>query len=264
MVLIEGGRFRTGAPRREPGRRSNETQRDVELTRPFYVSVTEISNRAFRRFRPGHLSGAVRGHNLEVDTHPVVRVGWEDAAQYCNWLSQQESLEPFYEKVSGRMVAVRPSTHGYRLPTEAEWAWVARYAPDGRSRKYPWGQVLPVTAGSGNYADQQADDLLATALDEYDDGYPVTAPVDSFSPDDRGMFNLGGNVAEWVHDIYTVYGSGESTVVLDPLGPIDGELHVIRGSSWMDATVSELRLTFRDYGKGGRPDLGFRIARYAQ
>jgi hypothetical protein len=53
-------------------------------------------------------------------------------------------------------------------------------------------------------------------------------------------------------------------VFKDPLGPTEGELHVIRGSSWMDSSISELRLTYRDYGTDARPDLGFRIARYLE
>ncbi len=70
-------------------------------------------------------------------------------------------------------------------------------------------------------------------------------------------------MAEWMHDVYTIYASGEA-VAKDPTGPDDGEFHVIRGSSWMDSSVSELRLTYRDYGNSPRPDVGFRIARYAE
>jgi len=75
---------------------------------------------------------------------------------------------------------------------------------------------------------------------------------------------MGGNVAEWVHDYYTIYPAASTAVETDPLGPQDGQYHVIRGSSWMDSTISELRLTYRDYGDKARPDLGFRIARYAE
>jgi formylglycine-generating enzyme required for sulfatase activity len=67
-----------------------------------------------------------------------------------------------------------------------------------------------------------------------------------------------------VHDFYSIYPSGSSEVHRDPLGPVSGDYHVIRGSSWMDSTVTELRLSFRDYGDKARPDVGFRIARYAE
>ena len=118
---------------------------------------------------------------------------------------------------------------------------------------------------SGNYADLSAKELLPATVKDYDDGFPATAPVDSYTPNGLGLKNLGGNVAEWVHDVYTVYGTLIGPVAeIDPLGPEEGGLHVIRGSSWMDSSISELRLSCRDYGTEPRPDVGFRIARYAK
>jgi len=264
LILIDGGRLQMGASRREPGRRANETLRDVELTRRFYLSVTEVSNHEFREFQGRHVSGQVGGVNLEIDDHPVVRVTWEDAARYCNWLSEKDGLPPVYVERGGDVVGVRPVSLGYRLPTEAEWAWAARHAGRDKPLKYPWGDSLPVAGASGNYADESAGGLLGGTLDGYEDPYPATAPVDSFRPNDIGLLNVGGNVAEWVHDIYTIYASTPGVVELDPLGPEEGDLHVIRGSSWMDDSVSELRLTYRDHGGNPRPDVGFRIARYAE
>jgi formylglycine-generating enzyme required for sulfatase activity len=104
---------------------------------------------------------------------------------------------------------------------------------------------------------------VASVLSGYDDTFPATAPVDSFPANARGLHQMGGNVAEWMHDVYTVYASGQSEVSVDPAGPRQGELHTIRGSSWMDSSITELRLTYRDYGSRPRPDLGFRVVRYA-
>ena len=263
LRLITPKRFEMGASRREPGRRANESLRTVELTRSFYLSTMEITNRQFREFRNGHRSGAVSGHNLEVDHHPVVRITWQDAAAYCNWLSQQESLPPAYVNAGGKLIGANPPTTGYRLPTEAEWAQAARYAGD-RKLKYPWGSALPVAPGSGNYADESAKGLVTMTVPNYTDKFPVTAPVDSFSANELGMFNLGGNVSEWVHDLYTIYPSGARKVMQDPMGPTEGEFHTIRGASWMHGSVTQLRLSFRDYGNKPRPDVGFRIARYLE
>lgn len=263
LRLIDPLQFSMGASRREPGRRANETLREVEITQPYYISTTEVMNLQFREFKKGHRSGDANGHNLEVGHHPVVQVTWEDAARYCNWLSAKDSLPPAYVVKGDTLVPASPPTTGYRLPTEAEWVRASRYASgDGdKPMKYPWGMALPVAPGSGNYADLSAVNLVATTIPNYNDTFPVTAPVDSFAPNALGLHNMGGNVAEWVQDYYTVNASSGPGIQKDPMGPSEGTLHVIKGSSWMQASVSELRLSYRDYGDKARPDLGFRIAR---
>jgi len=262
LRLIGPRRFLMGASRREPGRRANETLREVEITRPYYIATLEVSNRQFREFKKDHRSGSIGEHNLEIDHHPVVNVTWEEAVRYCNWLSETDSLPAYYVHRDGRWAASVPATTGYRLPTEAEWVGAARY-PDGTSAlKYPWGDSLPATPGSGNYADLSAKGLVPRILTNYNDSFPVTAPAASFEPNSLGLYNLGGNVAEWMHDYYTIYRSGGSEVARDPWGPPEGKHHVIRGSSWMHGSVTELRLSYRDYGVEPRSDVGFRIARY--
>ena len=117
--------------------------------------------------------------------------------------------------------------------------------------------------GAGNFADRRAQPLVAQVLADLDDGFAATAPVGSFAANPLGFFDLGGNVAEWTHDLYTVQPAG-SVAAVDPAAAGAGALRVIRGSSWQHSGVTELRLAFRDYGDGKRNDLGFRIARYAQ
>jgi formylglycine-generating enzyme required for sulfatase activity len=262
LRLIEGGRFTAGASRRVPGRRANETLINIEISHPFYLATREVTNREFRAFSKGHRSGSAGSASLEIDHHPAVRVSWNNAARYCNWLSEQESLPAVYAEKGGTMVPRSPLPAGYRLPTEAEWVWAARYDAEGRKRKYGWGSELPIPSQAGNYGDQSADPILGDSLPDYSDGYPATAPVGSFRASQRGLHNMGGNVSEWVQDLYTIY-PPSSTVMVDPLGPSEGEYHVIRGASWMDDTITELRLSYRDYGDEPRPDVGFRIARSA-
>jgi formylglycine-generating enzyme required for sulfatase activity len=251
-----------GASRREPGRRANETLREVELVRPVYLAVREVTNGQFRRFKAGHHSGRFSNHELDADEQPVVQVTWEDAAEYCNWLSAQEGLPPVYATREGRLATTQPVGTGFRLPTEAEWSRAARY-PDGGPLKYPWGAALPVPLRSGNYADESARPVVAVVLQGYDDRYPVSAPVGSFRPSALGFFDLGGNVAEWVQDVYSIP-PADAAPERDPLGPAAGELHVVLGSSYLQGTVTELRLSYRDYATKARPDVGFRIARYAE
>jgi len=264
LILVKGGQIKMGAPRREPGRRANEPLRDVELARPFYMATTEVTNAQFREFLASHDSGRAGTQSLNVDTYPVVRVTWPQAAAYCNWLSQRDKLPPTYERRGGTLVAKVPLTTGYRLPTEAEWARVARYPGGQGPLRYPWGKAFPIPPEAGNYGDQSAREILRRTLPDFTDSYAATAPVSSLGPNALGFFHLGGNVAEWMHDLYAITPSISGKRVTDPTGPAEGEYHVIKGASWRHASVTELRLSYRDYGKEARPDLGFRIARYAE
>jgi formylglycine-generating enzyme required for sulfatase activity len=262
MRLVRGGRFQMGASRREPGRRANETLREVELQRPFYIAAREVTNAQFRKWKSDHSSGRFGAHDLSGEANPVVNVTWEQAAEYCNWLSGQEGLPAAYAVRDGKLAPVSPRNTGYRLPTEAEWSRSARYAGEGQLR-FPWGNALPAPPRAGNFADESARSLVAVVLQGYDDRFPATAPVGSFPPNGLGLSDLGGNVAEWVNDVYAIP-PPDAPVERDPTGPRDGALHVILGSSFLQGTVSELRLSYRDYGTKPRPDVGFRVARYAE
>jgi formylglycine-generating enzyme required for sulfatase activity len=235
----------------------------VQFKRPFYVGVNEVTNGQFRKFKSEHRSGIVGQHTLDLDNQPVVGVTWQEAALFCNWLSQQEGLPPAYENKNGKLTPVQPLTTGYRLPTDAEWEWVSRYEGGGKFRRYPWGDSLPVAARSGNYADATARLIIQDVIPDYDDGFAAAAPAGKFAANPLGLFDLGGNVAEWVHDYYTVSGDS-SSVAVDPAGPADGKQHVIRGSSWKQSGVTDLRLSARDFSDSQRNDVGFRIARYAE
>jgi formylglycine-generating enzyme required for sulfatase activity len=263
LKLMPIGRFVMGSPRREPGRRANEAQREVEFKRAFYMGVTEVTNGQFRKFKPEHRSGIVGNHTLDLDNQPVVGVTWQDAASYCNWLSEQEGLTPAYEKKGDALVAKNPLTSGYRLATDAEWEWAARRERNGALRRYPWGDALPVAPRSGNYADLTARLIVQDVVPDYEDGYAASAPAAKFPPNALGLYDMGGNVAEWIHDYYTV-SIDSSSIAVDPTGPTEGKQHVVRGSTWKNASVTDLRLSARDFGDAARNDMGFRVARYAE
>lgn len=263
LTRINPARFKMGASRREQGRRANETLRVIQLTHPVYMGLKEVTNREFREFQPDHDSGTFKAIDLNQDNQPVAQVTWEQAARFCNWLSRKEGLPPVYAEVNGQLRATNPIGNGYRLPTEAEWEFCARYGPTAKSWKYPWGESFPPAAKTVNIADASATNILTLVIDKYEDAHPAAAPVGSFPPNPEGLFDLGGNVAEWCHDYYAIYPFRPGQTDTDPAGPAEGQHHVIRGGSWKHASIRNLRAAYRDYQDEPRADLGFRVCRYA-
>ena len=261
LRLVLPGEFTMGSSRREQGRRSNEALRAVRLTEGFYLGIKEVSNAEFRQFDPEHDSGSFSGESLDGDEQPAVRITWEQVAQFMNWLSIRDSLQPVYEEADGTWLPVRPLRNGYRLPTEAEWAWAARFAGREEPLIFAWGAVLPPPDRVGNFADISARQLLPTTLVTYNDGFSVSAPSGSFAANPLGIFDLGGNVSEWVQDYYEVGRTETEAVVEDPLGPVSGRFRVVRGPSWRGLTVTDLRMASRKFSADGDEWIGFRIAR---
>ncbi len=251
-----------GAARREPGRRSNEIEKTVQLTRPYYLSIFEVSNAQFKKFDPAHDSGILWRSVLTGDDRPVVNISWNAAARFCNWLSEQEGLPAAYELRNSNYVPVVPMNNGYRLPTEAEWAYAARYADGPTPTRFPWGNTMPPTGVDANYADVSAANMVPYHLERYNDSYRGPSPVGTFKPNAFGIFDLAGNVSEWIHDYYSI--ALEPNLLTDPAGPKDGQYHVVRGSNYTHGRFSELRWTYRDYGFEAKPEIGFRVARYLE
>ena len=254
--------FSLGAPRRQPGRRANEAERNVALYRPFYLGIKEINNGQFKRWRANHNSASIKNQSLDLNEQPVVNISWSDAALFCNWLSEQENLPQFYNFDNGVLQGFNWNAIGYRLPTEAEWAWAARFDQDNQPRLFPWNNDLyPPNQSIANYADVTAKSFIPFTLSGYRDNYAVSAPVGSFKANGKGIYDMGGNVAEWVNDFYAV-NSHRGEHIVDPRGPSAGSRHVIRDASWALASRSELRLSYREAGSTKRLDVGFRVARY--
>jgi formylglycine-generating enzyme required for sulfatase activity len=261
--LVEAvNEFSLGAPRRDAGRGSNEVERRVKLTRAFYLSKTEVSNEQFRQFTRDHDSGQAGGKSLNREQQPAVQLSWQQAASFCNWLSRREGLPTFYIEREGIIVGFDPNSKGYRLPTEAEWAYATRIQDEAIWR-FAWGEAWPPSNGSANLADAPSAIVTGRILNGYSDGAVVSADVGTFPPNPRGLYDMGGNVAEWVNDVYRIPVPNEP-LVENPMGELSGDNYTIRGASWGLSRLRELRLTYRDYGERGRDDLGFRVARYAE
>lgn len=254
MKLFKPSSFVMGAPRHETGQRANEFVRQVTLDRYFYASRREVTQRQFAAFQP---SASVAAQNM-----PITNVSWIEAAQFCNWLSAQEGLKPFYKFSGNRFAGYTASANGYRLLSEAEWEWLARQAGRPQETRFPWGNEPVIPSGSGNISDESARGKARFYVPDYDDGFAGLAPVGSFDADRSGLNDLFGNVSEWVNDYYSLTPPVKGETFENPLGGPSGDKHVIKGSNWQSGTLTELRPSYRDAGNEGRKNVGFRIGRY--
>lgn len=198
----------------------------------FSVWETRVKDYAAYAAANSGVDGSWRSPGFpQGDTHPVVNVSWNDAVAFCRWLTATE-----------RQAARLKADQEYRLPTDAEWSYAAGIGgkeegstPKEKDSKlmgvYPWGQAPPSPRGFGNYA-----------LGKDRDGYDQTSPVGSYGKCELGLYDMGGNVAEWCQDFY----SGQS-----------GD-RVLRGGSWRD---NVLDASDRDAGDPSlrRQDCGFRV-----
>jgi len=269
LLLLPAGKYLQGSDRREQGRRNNEVQREVTLTRAFYLAEREVTNAQFRAFKSGHLSGVAMEKSLDLDDQAVSKVSWDEAVEYCNWLSLRDGLPVAYERRDGRWQLVAPYNRGYRLPTEAEWEYAARFVDGQRWQRFPWGEALLPPAGSANLGGTESlptkpgpDSRLASSLPDYSDQHAVVAPVGSYARSAAGFHDLGGNVSEWMHDVYISL--PDARPVTDPMGAAESGPHVVRGANWRTATIAELRPAWRDRSLEPMQTLGFRVARFAE
>jgi formylglycine-generating enzyme required for sulfatase activity len=196
----------------------------VPLGQDLMVSIWETRCRDYDLFikESKHRAPLMPGFLQGLD-HPVVFVSRDDAVAFCEWLTQSERRQGV------ERIAV---SHQYRLPTDVEWTLMVGLeenlglSPSWRDarkeRVFPWGLAWPPPGKIGNFADVAA--ALAPgvsgerAIPGYDDGFEKTAPVGSFPPSSKGIYDLSGNVQEWVADAYSMVDSNH--------------LGVLRGGGW--------------------------------
>ncbi|MEP3248361.1 MAG: SUMF1/EgtB/PvdO family nonheme iron enzyme [Sneathiella sp.] len=254
LKLFKPGRITLGAPRHEKGQRANEFIRNVSLTRHFYIAENEVTEKQFAAFK-----GAARGTSPRL---PAANMTWIEAAQYCNWLSKKEGFTSFYTFKGTRYAGFNPASNGYRLPSEAEWEWLARKAGRNKQSLFPWGDTAVIPPGSGNIADESANGITRFYVPNYTDGHARLAPVGSYKTDKAGLYDLFGNVSEWVHDYYSLIPPSKGETLKDPLGEQVGDKHVIKGANWSSGTLTEIRPAYRQSADKGSKTVGFRVARY--
>ena len=196
FVLIESGKFVMGSPEGEPGRYTGEISHTVNLTHPFYIQTTEVTQSQWQ---------ALMGNNPSAnkrcgDRCPVEQVSWEDAQRFIRKLNQKEG------------------TDKYRLLTEAEWEYACRATS---TTALPNGGITTLQC--------DVDDNL-NAIGWYcGNSQNRVHPVAGKKPNAWGLHDMLGNVQEWCQDWFGGYPNDE---VVDPKGPKKGSYRVMRGGTW--------------------------------
>ena len=255
-LFINPGYLKMGAPRSQKGQRANEFQKKIRLTKSFYASIFEITNGQYGKFKPNLKK------YLGADNVPVTSIDWNEAASFCNWLSQNEGLQLFYKIVNERVTGFNKNTDGYRLLSEAEWEWLSRKAGKTKQTIFSWGDEMVIPPNVANVSDESAKGQMKFYVPNYNDGYVSAAPVGSFKKELSGLYDIAGNVSEWVHDIYSIMPPMVDTTSGDPLGAENGPSHVVKGANFRSGSVTALRPSFREGLTTGRDDVGFRVGRY--
>jgi len=222
FVLIPAGEFTMGAPKSEPNADDDEQpQHRVTISQPFYLSQYEVTQAQWQAVMGvAHQSSRFQGEN-----RPVEQVSWDEAHAFIKALNKRET------KTSGLLC---------RLPTEAQWEYAARA---GTSTPHSFGDNA---AKLGDYA----------WYDKNAEG--ETHPVGQKNPNAWGLYDMYGNVWEWMQDWYGPY---PANAVQDPSGPAAGAGRVIRGGSWFyPATGARSANRSRQRPGERRSYLGFRIA----
>lgn len=254
FVLIPGGTFQMGSPEEEAWRSEDEVRHTVTVS-DFYMSAYELTQAEYQEIT-GENPSSFSGEDL-----PVENISWLDAVSYCNARSEREGLTPVYT-VDGTDVTWDRSADGYRLPTEAEWEYACR-----AGTTTPFNTETSISAEESNYYGHYPYEIednyfsqgnLTTKPGEY---RQTTVPVNSFSPNQWGLYNMHGNVGEWVWDYYGAYSTEEQT---DPTGAETGTLRVYRGGGWNDF-AKNMRSAYRAAlaGDKGSFNIGIRLVRNA-
>ena len=227
MVNVQGGTFLMGGLMSD-----DEAPRHNVTLSSFSIGTTEVTQAQYQKVM-GSNPSSFRG-----DNRPVEQVSWFDAVAFCNKLSEREKKSPVYT-INWTTVTLNPGANGYRLPTEAEWEFAAKGGAQSEGYLYAGSNSIDTVAWHNHNSTGQ------------------TQPVGTMAANELGLYDMSGNVWEWVWDRYENYSSISQE---NPVGTSVGPHRVKRGGSWNDAAASERSARRDDSSPDYRDfDLGFRI-----
>jgi len=223
FILVTHGTFQMGSPPEEVGRLTDETQHAVTITNDFYLQDAEVTQEQWQKTMGNNPST-----NSSCAQCPVTNVSWNDVQTFIAALSADEGKT-------------------FRLPTEAEWEYAARA---GSGTAFSNGDISEQTC---EFVDNDLDAIGWYCFNSTNVSHAVQGKIDN----DFSMYDMNGNVAEWVQDWYGDYDAGPDT---DPSGPATGSNRVVRGGGFKSLPPlcrSAARASFSPSYQGN--DLGFRL-----
>lgn len=225
-VLIPAATFTMGCvPGDKRCHPEEQPRHAVTITKGFWLGRTEVEINAYQRYvelDPKNRkmpAGPLWDKKWNITNHPITGVSWNNAKSYCEWA-------------------------GGRLPTEAEWEYVARAGSSD--------EIYPLN-------DENSRDKANFAGTKKNDRFEATAPVRSFDANQFGLFDMAGNVWEWTQDWFDPNYFKESPAK-DPLGPASGKEHTVRGGSHDSDPREHLRISYRQGFSKSSNTVGFRCA----
>jgi formylglycine-generating enzyme required for sulfatase activity len=242
FISIKPGNFMMGSPDNEAGRSTDEKQHLVTITRGFEMQATEVTQSQWAEVMGSNPSHFQKPENCPktykfvkniamCPNHPVEQVSWND-------------VQVFLSKLNSSQGSKHADGYFYRLPTEAEWEFAARA---GTQTAYSFGNDPNQLFQYGHFSSNSGNQ---------------TQGVGKLKPNGLGLYDMHGNVCEWISDWYVADNTGLS---VDPVGPAGGSSRVIRGGCWSN-NAQYLRSALRSYST---PDsrysrysfVGFRVVR---
>ncbi|HNY32766.1 MAG TPA: SUMF1/EgtB/PvdO family nonheme iron enzyme [Fibrobacteria bacterium] len=251
MNLIPAGTFMMGSPATEKGRSTDETQHEASVS-AFWMDSTDVTRKQYES-----LMGVTSANwTCQSASCPIEGSSWFDAVLYCNARSKRDGRDTMYSYTSltgvygaytsdlaGLALRHGVAAPGYRLPTEAEWEYAAR---GGTSTAYYWG-------------DNDDLDSARKYAWFWSNGAEIAQPVATKPKNAFGLYDMAGNVYQWVGDYYETY---PTVAAKDYEGPEDGFSRVIRGGDGFSVN-SDLRSANRNWRDpwSGFKLVGFRCVR---
>ena len=264
LVKIPAGSFIMGSDRHP----DELPQTIVQVDKPFWMGRFEITNAQFRAYNPAHDSRdehrhgyqfGRKGYSMNHPDQPAVRISWQEAMDYCKWLSEKTGMK-------------------FSLPTEAQWEWACRAGSD---TPFWYGDMSADFSRYANLGDIKLKEFAACTAykfyesamvienpNKYDDWIPrdttyndggfISEPVGRYVRNPWDLFDMHGNVWEWTLSSYLPYPYNENDG-RNELSSENGK-RVVRGGSWYDRpyrSTSSFRLPYREYQKVY--NVGFRV-----